>query len=112
MRTRKRLSARLFGPERLEDRCVPATFSATIDPATNPAGAVAELVQIFQNANADGGTSETINLFANGKYEFNAASDRNDGGTALPVLMEPDPNVLYSLSYAPKTFTINGFGAT
>src|SRR5262245_25569226 len=114
MRTRSRFSARLFNLERLEDRCVPATFTATINPTADAPGAVAELRTIFQAANADAGTTETINLFAGGKYEFNDAFDKNDGGTALPVLMEPDPNVLYGAGYAAarKTFTINGNGAT
>ena len=102
----------LAGPLHLEDRVVPASFTAVINPATNPSGAVAELVGIFNQANADAGTSETINLFAGGKYEFNDPVNFNDGGTALPVLIESNSTYLYSAAYVPKTFTINGLGAT
>jgi hypothetical protein len=113
MTLRPRRSRRhLTGPLLLEDRVVPATFTAVIDPATDDAGAVAELVNIFNQANADAGTTETINLFAGGTYEFNDAADPDDGGTALPVLFESDPTILYSPGYIPKTFTINGGGAT
>ncbi|HEY3789090.1 MAG TPA: hypothetical protein VGL71_09555, partial [Urbifossiella sp.] len=108
----RRLRRHLTGPLLLEDRTTPATFNATINPATDPAGAVAELVTLFNDANADPGTSETINLYAGGTYEFNSPANLQDGGTALPVLFESNPAILYSPGYVPKTFTINGMGDT
>src|SRR5690242_15314666 len=57
--------------ELLEDRATPATFNATVDPATNPAGAVAELVGFVNAANANGAGADVINLLPNRTYEFN-----------------------------------------
>ena len=56
----RKLTPRL---ERLEDVSAPAIFSATIDPAADNAGAIAELIGFVNAANANAEV-DTINLFA------------------------------------------------
>src|SRR4051812_12276299 len=97
MTVRSRKTPRLLtGPLLLEDRAVPATFTATVDPTTNPVGAVTQLRQFFHDANANGAAPDVIDLSPmTGKtYVFNdlaSAADGGpfDGGTALPVLTTP-----------------------
>jgi predicted outer membrane repeat protein len=106
--------AKLAGFLPLEDRAVPATFTATINPAANNAGAVAELVSFFNQVNTNGDTNDTVNLFPGGRYVFNDAADPFDGGTALPVFTtinvgEITPNVFSSVTAT--TLTVNGQGA-
>lgn len=74
---------------------------ATINPAVNNAAAVNELINFFVTANTNGSFDDQIVLFPGGKYTFNIPADRRDGGTALPVLTDPD-----------DTVTIAGNGAT
>ena len=87
----------------LEDRTAPAVFTATLDPAVDPTGAVAEIVGFFAKVNTNGEAQDTIDLFTAGKYVFTTAFDRFDGGTALPVFVASGP--------ADK-LTVNGVGAT
>src|SRR5437867_2142050 len=101
VRSRRGRARPLAGPLLLEDRTAPAVFTATVDPATDPSGAVAEITGFFNSANTNLDSTDTINLFANGTYVFNFATDLFDGGTALPVIDNPD-NVI----------TVNGQGAT
>ena len=68
---------------------------------SDPTGAIAELNGFFATANSNGQATDTINLFANGKYVFNFATDQFDGGTALPVIDVID-----------NTVTVNGNNAT
>jgi len=72
---------------------VPVVFTATINPATNMAGAVAEIVGFFNTANTNASQVDTINVWPGGVYDFNAATDAFDGGTALPVIDNPNENL-------------------
>src|SRR5437879_1042559 len=94
----------LAGPLHLEDRITPTAYLATIDPAVNPSGAITELVSIFNTINTDGQPADSLDLLAGKTYEFNFANDLHDGGTALPVIY--DPNAI------DKVLTINGNGST
>ena len=93
----------LAGFVTLEDRTAPAVFTATIDPAIDPTGAVAEIVGFFTKVNTNTDAQDTINLFSGGRYTFTSAFDRFDGGTALPVFVASGP--------ADK-LTVNGVGTT
>ena len=106
--------ATLAGPLHLEDRAVPATFTATINPAANNPGAVAELVSIFTQVNTNGDTDDTVNLFPGGRYVFNNAADPFDGGTALPVFTTINSGFISTNTFSsvtPTTLTVNGQGA-
>ncbi len=89
--------------ERLEDVSAPAVFTATIDPAADPAGAVAELVGFVNAANANA-EPDTINLLPGKTYTFTAAADGTDGGTALPTVTTPAGGA--------NAVTVNGNGST
>src|SRR6516162_5971800 len=103
----RRARQRAFGAplrfELLEDRVAPAVYTALINPATNNAGAVAELVGIFSKASTDG-EADTINLFPFGQYTFTAAADSNEGSNALPSIVQD--------GIGKNTVTVNGNGAT
>ena len=86
-RRRTKRQPLLAGFVPLEDRTAPAVFTATLDPAVDPTGAVAEIVGFFAKVNTNGEAQDTITLFSGGKYTFTTAFDRFDGGTALPVLV-------------------------
>lgn len=64
---------------------VVGTTTLTINPATNNAGAVAELIGAISAANADS-AADTINLFPNGVYTFSAAQNAEFGPNALPQI--------------------------
>lgn len=66
-------------------RATVGTTTLTIDPATNNAGAVAELISAINAANADT-AADTINLFPNGVYTFSAAQNAEFGPNALPQI--------------------------
>jgi hypothetical protein len=98
--TRRRISSpRWSRPwlELLEDRIAPAVFNLSIDPSTNPSGAVQELVSAINTAN-NNGQSNTINLFAGGVYDLTAINNYWYGPDGLPPIT--------------STLTINGNGAT
>lgn len=83
----RRLSRGLERPTPLEDRLAPATFTATIDPALNNAGATNELIGFVNQANTSN-EPDTIVLWPNAKYTFAAAIDANEGANALPSIVE------------------------
>jgi len=86
MGKRRRLSSpsvTRISVERLDDRIAPAMLTATINPAVNNAGAVAELVGFINQANTNN-QPDTISLFPFGTYTFAAAADATDGANALP----------------------------
>lgn len=60
-------------------------INLTIDPATNNAGGVAELIAAINTANTNAG-ADTINLFACGTYTFSAAHNYEFGPNALPII--------------------------
>jgi predicted outer membrane repeat protein len=80
----------------------PQTFVATIDPQADNAGAVAEIAGFFRAANGNTAAQDTIVLFPGGVYTFNTPDERQDGGTALPVI----DSTIQTL------FTLTGNGAT
>lgn len=86
-RTIRRAQTGLVLPTRLEDRLAPATFTATIDPAVNNAGAVTELIGFVNQANTSN-EPDTIVLWPNAKYTFEAAVDTNEGANALPSIVQ------------------------
>src|SRR5688500_2554894 len=105
MKNSRRIARRraLTGPLQLEDRSVPAVFTALINPSVDPTGAVAELVGIFQQVNANTDADDTVNLFPGGRYTFLAPFEKTDGGTALPA---------FTPTVDGSTLTIEGTGAT
>src|SRR5262245_34402191 len=66
--------------ERLEDRTVPAAFTA---------GNVADLITDINAANAAGG-SNTIALVAGTTFTLTAVDNTTDGATGLPVIAAND----------------------
>lgn len=87
----------------LEDRSVPATFTASIDPAVDNTGAVNQLVSFINKANATN-EPDTIVLWPNATYTFAAAVDTNDGANALPSIIQDGAGK--------NPITIQGNGAT
>jgi hypothetical protein len=83
----RRFTRGLELPTRLEDRVAPAIFTATIDPAINNAGAVTELIGFVNQANTSN-EPDTIVLWPNAKYTFEAAIDANEGANALPSIVQ------------------------
>jgi hypothetical protein len=88
-------------PAQLEDRIAPATFTATIDPALNNAGAVTELISFVNQANTSN-EPDTIVLWPNAKYTFTGAVETIEGANALPSIV-PD-----GAGKNPVTFQGNG----
>jgi hypothetical protein len=66
--------------ERLEDRTVPASFTAA---------SVADLIADINAANAAGG-SNTITLVAGTTFTLTSVADSTDGGSGLPVIAAND----------------------
>src|SRR5829696_6531971 len=72
--------ARLF-VEALEDRAVPASFTAAT---------VAELIQHINDANGpDYPGADTITLTPGAIYALTAVNNTTDGGNGLPVITDP-----------------------
>lgn len=88
----------------LEDRLAPALFTAGVNPANDPVGAVAEIVGFMNQVNTNGDPDDTI-VLQPGVYPFTAAADKFDGGTALPVFVPQVNNGVDKL-------TILGSGTT
>ena len=101
--TRRHERSRLLAPALLEDRLAPATFTASINPALNNAGAVAELVGFVNKANVTN-EPDTIVLWPNATYTFTAAADTGDGSSALPAIVQDGAGK--------NPITIQGNGAT
>jgi predicted outer membrane repeat protein len=103
MTTRTPRRFRLAALPLLEDRTAPAMFTAVVNPAVDPTGAIAEVVGFVNAANTNADPDDTIQLFPGGTYPFLQANDKFDGGTALPVFTGSGPT---------DSLTLDGRGAT
>jgi hypothetical protein len=101
VRRAKQRARRSVAPalEVLESRLAPATFTLSINPATNPTGAVTELINDINSANSNQDPNGNIlDLYAGGSYTLTAIDNYWYGPDGLPAIS--------------SNMTINGQGAT